>query len=120
MKLMELYQDKIIGAIKGLDRIRFRGTLRWLANEIGMRKFLSGSGILLKDFTAWAKGITADIRKSCGEHAEALGIETIYLNSSMVDKEKLARRVAQEKGILQGAICNFSIFVIKFSYWIIH
>ena len=60
MKLMELYQDKIIGAIKGLDRIRFRGTLRWLANEIGMRKFLSGSGILLKDFTAWAKGITAE------------------------------------------------------------
>ena len=109
MKLMELYQDKIMGAIKGLDRIRFRGTLRWLANDIGMRKFLSGSGILLKDFTAWAKGITADIRKSCEDHAEALGIETIYLNSSRVDKEKLARRMAQEKGIHQGAICNFSI-----------
>jgi hypothetical protein len=33
MKLMELYQDKIVGAIKGLDRIRFRGTLRWLATR---------------------------------------------------------------------------------------
>jgi len=34
MKLKELYKEKIMGAIKGLDRIRFRGTLRWLANEL--------------------------------------------------------------------------------------
>jgi malate/lactate dehydrogenase len=31
MKLMELYKEKVMGAIKGLDRIRFRGTLRLLA-----------------------------------------------------------------------------------------
>ena len=36
MKLMELYQDKIMGAISGLGRIRFRGTLRWLASERGL------------------------------------------------------------------------------------
>ena len=36
MKLMELYQDKIMGAISGLDRIRFRGTLRLLANHIAI------------------------------------------------------------------------------------
>ena len=40
MKLLELYKDKAMGAIKGLDRIRFRGTFRWLANEQGMRTFL--------------------------------------------------------------------------------
>ena len=34
-KLMELYRDRIVGAISGLDRIRFRGTLRWLASEGG-------------------------------------------------------------------------------------
>ena len=32
---MELYRDRIIGAISGLGRIRFRGTLRWLARERG-------------------------------------------------------------------------------------
>ena len=37
MKLRELYKEKIMGAIKGLDRIRFRGTLRWLANESGSK-----------------------------------------------------------------------------------
>ncbi len=29
---MELYKDRIMGAINGLDRIRFRGTLRCLAS----------------------------------------------------------------------------------------
>lgn len=38
MKLMELYQNKIIGAVRGLDRIRFRGTLRLLANQGESRK----------------------------------------------------------------------------------
>jgi hypothetical protein len=51
MKLMELYQDKIMGAIRGLDRIRFRGTLRLLANQNGLRKFMSFTNILLKDFS---------------------------------------------------------------------
>jgi len=40
MKLMELYHEKIMGAISGLDRIRFRGSLRWLANQKGINTFL--------------------------------------------------------------------------------
>ena len=50
MKLMELYKDKIMGAISGLDRIRLRGTLRWLATQTGITTFLRSHGILLKDF----------------------------------------------------------------------
>ena len=50
MKLMELYRDKIMGVISGLDRIRFRGTLRWLASERGMNTFMNHARILLKDF----------------------------------------------------------------------
>ncbi len=109
MQLMELYKDKIMGAIKGLDRIRFRGTLRWLANEQGMKSFLGRYGILLKDFNQWAKGITADIRQRCDDQAQQLGIETTYLNSSGIDKEKWARQIAQKNGISQGPICNFSV-----------
>ena len=62
MKLMSLYKKDVLGAISGLDRIRFRGTLRWLANETGIRKFLTSSNVLLKDFTGWAKNITQNIR----------------------------------------------------------
>lgn len=109
MKLMELYKEKIMGAISGLDRIRFRGTWRWLANDRGMKVFLQHSNVLLKDFPKWAQSITKRIRTSCEENAHALGIETRYLTSSSDDKEKLARMIAENKGIEQGPICLFSV-----------
>ncbi len=109
MKLVELYGDKVLGSIKGLDRIRFRGTLRWLANAEGLRCFLGHSGILLKQFGAWAEAKTQAVRQSCARQAEALGIPTVYLRSSAVDKEAQARRIAQERGMVNGPICQFSV-----------
>jgi len=109
MKLMELYQDKIVGAIRGLDRIRFRGTLRWLASQKGLATFMGHSRILLKDFSHWVNGLTTQIRNSCECRAEELGIAVRYLASSGVNKEKLAREIATENGITQGSICMFSV-----------
>ena len=109
MKLMELYQDKIVGAIKGLDRIRFRGTLRWLATQHGLRTFMGHTGILLKDFSGWVNGLTARIRYSAQQRAQELGSEVRYLPSSGVDKERLAREIAQAHGITQGSICLLSV-----------
>ena len=88
MKLMELYQDKIMGAIKGLDRIRFRGTLRLLANQNGLRSFMSYTNILLKDFSGWVENLTGMIRKSCEARADELGIKTRYLGSSRIEASK--------------------------------
>ena len=79
MKLKELYQDRIIGAIRGLDRIRFRRTLRLLANQSGLRKFMSFTSVLLKDFSTWAEQLTAMVRQSCRAKADELGIETHYI-----------------------------------------
>ncbi|WP_419470146.1 hypothetical protein [Candidatus Kuenenia sp.] len=98
-KLMELYRDRIVGAISGLDRIRFRGTLRWLASERGMGTFMNQARILLKDFSGWVNGLTAQVRDSCESRAKDLGIEVRYLMSSGVDKEKLARQIAADKGL---------------------
>ena len=75
MKLMELYKNKIMGKIKSLDRIRFRGTIRWLANNAGMKVYLAHSHILLKDFARWANDITLRVRKSRERRAVELGIE---------------------------------------------
>jgi hypothetical protein len=109
MKLMALYHDKIVGAIKGLDRIRFRGTLRWLATQRGLRTFMNHTGILLKDFSGWVHGLTAQIRDSAEQRAKELGLEVRYLRSSGVDKESLAREIAQAHGISQGSICLLSV-----------
>src|SRR3989304_1626275 len=99
MKLMELYRDRIMGAISGLDRIRFRGTLRWLASERGLSTFMNHARILLKDFSGWVEGLTAQVRDSCESRAKDLGIEVRYLTSSGVDKDKLARQIALNKSI---------------------
>jgi hypothetical protein len=109
MKMLEMYSRKVFGAIRGLDRIRFRGTLRWLASERGMMTFLGEMGILLKDFGNWAERKTSEIRRSCEDAATKRGIPVIYLESSSVDKEKLARKIAEERGVTDGLICMFSV-----------
>ena len=109
MKFIELYQDKIMGAISGLDRIRFRGTLRWLASERGLSTFMHQTHLLLKDFGGWVNEKTAAIRESCAARAAELGIEMRYLMSSGVNKEALARQIAKDKNITQGSICMFSV-----------
>jgi hypothetical protein len=109
MKLVELYQNKIMGAIKGLDRVRFRGTLRWLASQRGLNTFMNCSNILLKDFSDWVSGLTANIRRSCEDRADEIGIQKQYLMSSGINKEQLARQIAEQKEIKEGSICLLSV-----------
>ena len=108
MKLTELYKDKILGFISGLDRMRFRGTLRLLANSTGLKKFMSYTGVLLKYFGGWAEGLTARIRQSCRAKADELGIETHYLRRSSIDKEAFVREFAASRGIQEGFLCMLS------------
>ncbi|MHB9140087.1 MAG: hypothetical protein ACYC4Q_11855 [Victivallaceae bacterium] len=109
MKLLEIYHDKIIGAIKGLDRIRFRGTLRGLSDSIGINMFMSATGLLLKDFKDFAEARTQALRASCERRADELSIPRIYLNSSNINKEEEARSVAAKNGVVNGPICLFSV-----------
>jgi hypothetical protein len=74
-----------------------------------MKVFLQYANILLKDFPKWAQAMTKRIRTSCEEKAHTLGIEIRYLTSSSKDKEKLARQIADDKGIKQGPICLLSV-----------
>jgi len=108
-KLFELYSDIADGAIHGWDRIRFRGTIRWLASTRGINTYLQDRGILIKDFKQWAQGITTRVRSASEEQAKRLGITIRYLNRSGIDKEALARQIAEEQGIDTGDICMFSV-----------
>lgn len=118
MKILERYIDKVFGAIRGLDRIRFRGTQRCLASDQGMMLFLSEVSVLLKDFGRWAERKTSEVRRSCEEAAEKKGIPVIYLKNSSSDKEKLAREIAKERGVSEGPICVFSVVEPCFSPWV--
>jgi hypothetical protein len=52
-EFIQEHSDSVMGVINRFDRLRFRGTVRLLANTVGLDRFLSHMGVLLKDAGAW-------------------------------------------------------------------
>lgn len=98
------FGKNILGTLQGFDRIRFRGTRRFLANVAGMLGYLWQRQVLLKDFPEFAGRITAEVRQAAEEVASSQGRPLEYLHNSAMDKEAWARAVAQRDGIEQGLI----------------
>jgi hypothetical protein len=99
------HASDVKGTLSGFDRVRFRGTLRWLAHLSGMGVWLSHAGVLLKDFREYAMGLTGRIKKATGELAEKAGRPLYYLPSSSLRKEDFARDIAERDGIVEGLVC---------------
>jgi hypothetical protein len=99
------HRSEIKGVLSGWDRLRLRGTLRWLANRDGMGAYLGTKGILLKQFKGWAQGLTEKMRQATVRIAEAAGRPIEYLSSSQVRKEDRAKEIAEGDGITEGLIC---------------
>ena len=91
--------------ISGLDRIRFRGTLRSLAYADGMRSFLNANGVLIKDFKDFATDVTAKVRAASTAKAESQGRPKTYLQSSSTTKEAIAESIAENDGVTSGLVC---------------
>ena len=94
----------ISGILHGFDRMRFRGTRRFLANVSGMLGYLWQRQVLLKDFKAFAGTITAQVRQAAEEVAVSQGRPVEYLYNSDMDKEAWAREIARRDRIQQGLI----------------
>lgn len=105
---IQRHAANVIGVLSGFDRVRLRGTLRWLSNTRGMYGFLQATSVLLKDFTRYAQRITERIRQRTVSDARKARRPLIYLNSSQESKEELARQIARKDGIRQGLICVFT------------
>jgi len=99
------HASRVKGVLSGFDRVRFRGTLRWLAHVRGLMGFLSYQSVLLKDFKEYVKSLTAAIKRATSDVAKE-PIE--YLASSQVSKEQVAREIAQRDRIREGLVCVLS------------
>lgn len=99
------HEDKIKGVLSGWDRIRFRGTLRFIANTHGLMNFLWLMRILLKDFKDTVLQWTDTIRATTLQLAEQARRPVIYLASSAERKEERARAIASADRVEQGLIC---------------
>lgn len=115
-RFIQQHADHVTGVLSGFDRMRFRGTLRLLAHTQGMFSFLCHMHVLLKDFKAYAQGITERIRAATERLVKARGRKLIYLDSPKVSKEETARQIAEKDGIREGLICVFSAVESCFSY----
>lgn len=113
---IQRHASKVIGVLNGFDRVRLRGTLRWLANRDGMLSYLSAANVLLKDFKQYALGVTARIRAASHRIAEQAGRPVMYLNSPAINKEETARKIAEGDGVKEGLICVLTCTEPCYSY----
>jgi hypothetical protein len=104
-RFIQRHQPSVTGTLSGFDRIRFRGTLRLIANDRGLGALLAYLGVLLKDFKEYAMGLSERLKTASLTLAEAAGRPVRYLASSLVRKEDLARQIAREDRIATGLIC---------------
>ena len=74
------HMSKVTGYISGWDRLRFRGTIRMLANVPGLWRFFRSTGRwLLKDFGRHAEELSQETRKQSLAVAEAAGRPVVHL-----------------------------------------
>ncbi len=112
------YQGRIKGIISGLDRILFRGTLRFLSYTKGMEIFMTRQGVWHKTFGAFAEKLSNQIKTHAEAIAKTKGRPYRYIESSKVSKEEMAQKIMQEDGITEGLICVLSCVEPCMSYGI--
>lgn len=99
------FGPNVKGVVSGFDRVRFRGTIRWLASVSGMYSWLSNVNVLLKDFRAYATELTDRIKETTRQVADCAQRPLEYLPSSATRKEDFAREIAERDAIEMGLVC---------------
>ncbi len=102
------HASEVKGTLSGLDRVRFRGTLRWLANTQGMGAWLHRANVWLKDFKGAAMRLTETIKQATQQLAERDRRPVESLASSSIRKEDDAKDIAQRDGVTSGLVCVLS------------
>ncbi|HSA60738.1 MAG TPA: hypothetical protein VLE03_00740 [Nitrospiraceae bacterium] len=113
------YRDQITGVLSGFDRLVFRGSLRrlnygWWCEPLGavvakgMEEYLWQNQILFQDYARHVKRVSERLKDESLKAFRKQGLPVIFLRSSSVDKDELARNVATERKISSGLVCAIS------------
>jgi hypothetical protein len=103
------YRSFVTAVLCGFDRLVFRGTLLPLVRPLGMFVFLSRAGVQLLDFKKYVMRTSERLIETSLAEARRLDRPVLYLHSSAVNKEDLARRVLAESPVERGLICALRI-----------
>ena len=71
---LEHFADSIHGVWSGFERIRFRGTRRWLAHVRGLAAYWAFVGVRRTEFKPYGTGVTDGIRPAVEAEAERAGV----------------------------------------------
>jgi hypothetical protein len=93
------HEDKITGTLSGFDRLVFRGTLRSIAYDEGMKRYLWTNQVLLKHFGSHVERVSRRLKEASLAEAVSLGRPVKYLASSQVSKEEIARDIAAQPSV---------------------
>lgn len=115
-QFLQQHAASVTGAISGWDRLRFRGTLRMLANVTGLSRFLGYTGHLFKDFGKYAHELSQQTRAASVAVAEATGRPIVPVSNPSISKEDQAREIAKRDGITQGLIAVLTAVEPCWSY----
>ena len=113
------YKNQIEGTLSGFDRLVLAGTLRRLdvcahvksmkvLRAIAMEQYCLTNHVWWKDFAAHVKSVSERIKKASTQAFRDRNLPVIYLPSFKVDKNQVARQVAQERKITEGLVCAIS------------
>ena len=103
--------------LTGFDRIVFKGLIRPLAYAEGAMKFLNRCDVLNKDYKRWMMGQTDALVKAVDRYAQENGeYPIVHLQTWRKDKEELAKKRQEARGIKSGLLGVWSCLETGSSY----
>ena len=107
------HQKDILGVLSGFDRVRFRGTFRFLAVAQLLMSWLSHQRVLIKDFGEFAGSLSQRLKRSVEEVARGCAVQrgvvlrhgesgVRYWRSPKISKEDLVQELIRREGLTEG------------------
>jgi len=118
-QFIEKYRDQITGVLSGFDRLVLRGSLRRLNIGKfdrdqktffveGMEEYCWKNKLLFKDYAQHVKAVSERLKKASLQPFRQQGLPVPFVQSPSVNKDALARQVAEERNITSGLVCAIS------------
>lgn len=107
-EFIKKHEPMILGTLSGLDRVRFRGSIRLLCSPRGLTSVLTQQKVRLTEFYDFCQSLTAKLKGSVEQIAQSAGRSIRYIASSLLSKEDLVQELLQREGISEGLVCVLS------------
>jgi hypothetical protein len=99
------HAGQIAGVLRGPDRVVLRGHLQMLATASGLFSFLDRIGKAASEWKDYFVGVTQRVTDASLTAAKTEARPVIYVASSAVRKEELARRELAKTPVTEGLAC---------------